>query len=258
MASELLLTGVTMTSSRAVSSRAGGFTLVELLTVLALAMILMLFGFPALHHMILRSQVLGAAQEVSAVCRVARLEAIKRQVTTVVKIDLNAGTVFAFADITSGVDGKGNPISGSDLIFDPPAATGTEIRHDVDYQIDTYTLPHNIFFWGAPDNSPKGPASVLGLTPDPTGKGPNMAVFGPDGSIQTTGAIRIGSGAFPRTGAASTDTTRNFLEVMIAPQATARIRVEKFNPNVATTDPTQYFEPGNDPATGNPLWAWYY
>jgi prepilin-type N-terminal cleavage/methylation domain-containing protein len=243
--------------------RVRGFTLIELLTVLAIAMVLMLFGFPALHHMILRSQVQGAAQEVSAVVRLARLEAIRRGCVTVVKIDPNAGTVTAFADINNGVDVKGNPITGSNLIYDPPAAaaTGTEIRHDVDYIIQTYSLPHNVYFWGAPDDNPRGANVVSGLTPDPapTGKGPNLAAFNPDGSIQATGAFRIGSGPFPRSGVtAANDTTRNFLQVMIAPQATARIRLEKYNPMVATTDPTKYFEPGNDPATGNPLWQWYY
>jgi prepilin-type N-terminal cleavage/methylation domain-containing protein len=238
---------------RAPLSRAG-FTLVELLVVLALMSALVLATIPTMTTMLHRGALMGAAQQIGVALRLARLEAIKRGVVTVVQVDYTTNSLLAYADVN---DSLGNP--GSDLKYDPPAAAAAEttVVRDFDYIIINYQLPNTVHFWGAPDNSPGGTSSVIGFTANPTAGKPNLAVFNTDGSVRATGQFRIGQGAFPRAVAAASDTEDNFLAVNVQPQATARVFVTKYNPTVTVGDATKYVPPGTDPTTGKALWQWY-
>ena len=233
-----------------------GFTLVELLVVLALSMFLILITMPTLSTMMNRGKLTGAAQEIGSVLRLARLEAIKRGVPTVVQVDYATNSLMVYADVN---DAAGNP--GSDLKYDPPAAAAAEttVVRDFDYVIITYTLPNTVHWWGALDDSPGLGNAVIGFTSNPTAGKPNLAVFNPDGSVQATGQFRIGQGAFPRNVTAATDTVDNFLAVNVQPQATARVFVTKYNPTLtaAIGGATRYVPQGIDPTTGKALWQWY-
>jgi prepilin-type N-terminal cleavage/methylation domain-containing protein len=228
-----------------------GFTLVELLVVLALSMFLILITMPTLGTMMNRGKLTSAAQEIGSVLRLARLEAIKRGVTTVVQVDFATNSLMAYADAN---DAAGN--SGSDLKYDPLATPPNTVS---DYVIITYTLPNTVHWWGAPDDSPGLGSAVIGFTANPTSGKPNLAVFNPDGSVQATGQFRIGQGAFPRNVTAATDTVDNFLAVNVQPQATARVFVTKYNPTLtaAIGGATRYVAQGIDPTTGKALWQWY-
>lgn len=227
-------------------SRRSGFSLIEVLTVLGVAMVLMLIGFPALQHMILRGKVLGAAEQTAQMMRAARLEAIKRGVTTVVAADSTKRTITAFADIN---DSAGNP--NSDLKFDPPA--GNPTPRTVDYVISTLALPSKVFMWCAPTLDPGSSAGVIGLTPPPAGQTVPIAVFNPDGSARNTGSFCFGIGSIPSV-ALSSLSNGDFLTADVMTLATARITVRKYNEKLSTP---QYVERGSDVAvTGNTLWRW--
>jgi hypothetical protein len=215
-------------------------------------MSLILVTIPALRSLVNRGRLVGAAQEIEGVLRMARLEAIKRGVVTVVTVDYSKEMVTAFADLN---DALGNP--NSDLIYNPPAAAqaSTLAVRNFDYIIITYFLPNQTHFWGAADNAPHGTAAVAGFTANPVSGQPNIAVFNPDGSVRATGEFRIGSGP-GRTGAPTSDFVDNFLSVVVSPQATAKVSITKYNPSVSL-DPSHYYAQGTDPTTGQPLWIWY-
>jgi Tfp pilus assembly protein FimT len=237
-------------------SRVSGFSLVELLVVMVIMMALVAVTIPEIRSLLNRAKLTGAAQEIASVVRVARFEAIRRSCTTVVQVNYANNSLLAFADLNNAA-GALTP----DLIYNPPtAAQNSTLKvRSYDYTILTYNLPNGVHWWGAADNSPNGNNAVSGFTGSPTSGAPNIAVFNSDGSVQATGAFRIGSGTAPRTVAAGSDNVDNFLAVNVSPLATARIYVTKYNPFV-TLDPSLYYEQGQiptGPGVGTPLWVWY-
>jgi type II secretory pathway pseudopilin PulG len=201
-----------------VSRQGSGFTLVEALIVLAVAMVLLLIGFPALQNMILQGKMEGAAQQASTLLRSARFEALKSGGTAaaarswtarvVVKADFATDEIVTFVDLN---DGSGAP--RSDLLFNPVAGAPAK---STDYELGRFRLPSRVHFWGPSDAAPEGAGAVDGWTGDPAGGGlPPLAVFRSDGSIEDAGALRLG------------DERGNRLEVRVSPEATARVEVRK-------------------------------
>ena len=104
-----------------------GFTLVEILVVLALLGVMALIGYPALMNVIRRSTVETAVREVSMQIRAARLEAIKQSDSTYVQADIAARRVVVWRE--------------------NDAVTG---RSAGDEQISAVTLPSRMSFTGPP------------------------------------------------------------------------------------------------------------
>jgi prepilin-type N-terminal cleavage/methylation domain-containing protein len=175
-----------------------GFTLIELLVVLALAAILMFMSFPALQATLRQAKLRGIAQETTALMRQARLNAIKTSSQAVVRLVPATALdpisrVEAFSDRNG--DGKLDP--------DEPVLGRVEV-------------PSRVVFRAPPNNLDK--ASVEGFSPNPENSSlPNVARFHSDGAILDVGAFRFA------------DDSNNFLEVRVAPAATARIEVRKWN-----------------------------
>ena len=216
--------------------RSAGFTLIEMLTVLAVMAIILTLGLPSLFNMIARSKLEGAARQVSAMLRLARLESIKANVPTVVKLKPDATgqnvqvTVFADVNIAGGA-------VGSDLIYNPKA---TGDFRSTDHVVNSAVLPDKVYLKGETAQTFSG----FTVDPDPADAGgPNIAVFDPTGALRARGNFYL------------SDAKGNFLCVRVEPEATARVTILKYNPNVAGAADL-YYEPGNDPATGKPLWDW--
>ena len=168
-----------------------GFTLIEMLVVLAILMILLLFAVPALQTAMRQSKLRGAANETATVMRLARLEAIKRSCTAIVKMVIDtAPHMEGFPDC------DGNGVADADK----PS-------------LGSFPLPYGVHFLAPPNLT--GVASIGGLSVDPNGGAANVAIFQPDGSIRAIGGFRFG------------DDNGNFLEVWVEPLATARIEVHK-------------------------------
>ena len=132
--------------------RAAGFTLIEILIVLAVGGIVLALLLPNFYNMIQRMKLQGAAQQTATLLRLARLEAVKRAAITAVQIDTAAGTVTAF------VDSNNNKAmdSGETLLGQTRISTGVKF--------DT----------------------VSGFTSPPT---PAVAVFLSNGSVSAVGAF---------------------------------------------------------------------
>lgn len=173
--------------------RERGFTLIEMLVVLAILSIAVLLAAPFLSRQIQRSKLIGVAQQASGLMRLARMDAIKTSLCAMVQIDLARGEMEALSD------------RDGDCLPSAP-----------DVKLGAVALPNSVSFV-SPCGS--GAASVRGLT---TRAGlPSVAVFRGDGSALAPGAFRFRAvelgGREP-----------NYLEVIVWPAATARIRVRKW------------------------------
>jgi len=235
------------TRARLRPSRADtGFNLLELMVVMAIIMILAVLVIPEFRHLLRRFKLDGAVQGVAQVVAQARAEAIRRGVPVVVRADLGQNALVAFADVNATVPKKGSspPDYVHALLFDPnteipdmdPSPGVAELPHGAtDYQVAFYPLPggnlseNAVLFWGAEDDAPGLANVTTGLTTDPGAN--QVAVFLANGSVRDVGGFRISMGA-PRDGGVSPDTDefRNFFEISIEPQATAKVNVRKWVP----------------------------
>ncbi len=98
-----------MTGPRQTPSRRAGFTLIEAIIVLAVMLIAMTFGFPALQNMIQRSRTEAFVREGAILMRYARSEAIRNGGSISVVLDTTSGQerIFAFRD--TDADGTVDP-----------------------------------------------------------------------------------------------------------------------------------------------------
>ncbi len=173
--------------------RERGFTLIEMLVVLAILGVAMMLAAPYLIAQIQRSKLLGTVSQVSGLMRLARLDAVKNSRCAMVGITLSTRKVNAYTD------------------------RNDNCLPDAGEEIGEVILPNSVTF-EAPTGD-KGAASVQGFS---TWAGnPNAAVFRNDGSVDAIGAFRfkaapLGSGS------------PNYLEVNVAPKATARVALRKW------------------------------
>jgi prepilin-type N-terminal cleavage/methylation domain-containing protein len=178
-----------------------GFTVIEMIVVVAIVGIMATIGIPNLIRIIHRAKL-----ETSVLMQRARSEAVRQNVPTVVRFDFTRNEVVAFAD----VDGP-TVVDPSDSIFNPVAG---QPHRATDYELGRYQLPNRVLFQ-APAADPEG--AVRGFRD----VGPDkVAVFNPNGSIAETGAVRFG------------DQRGNFLEVNVEPAATARVQMRKWDPDL--------------------------
>ncbi|HVS02088.1 MAG TPA: GspH/FimT family pseudopilin [Thermoanaerobaculia bacterium] len=139
--------------------RQDGFTLTELMVVLAIIVIIALFGLPALVDSLHRSKIDGANRQVATVMRAARLEAIKLGRPVGVFADFATDRVFRFVD----EDGNGVYEDGVDTV------------------LGEVPLPAGVSFQGPPAQ----PDAIDGFGGNP------YVLFDIDGSAGATGAFRI-------------------------------------------------------------------
>jgi type IV fimbrial biogenesis protein FimT len=203
--------------------RQRGLTLLELLVALAIIMLVAAIGYPALHKMVIRSNLEGAAQQAMAALRQGRLEAIKRSAPAVAVLDAANRRLTVFIDLN---DAGGTP--APDLLFNPRVGVDPS---NTDYVVAEVPLPPQVQLGGPPaDNE-----IVEGFTD--RGDGPR-AVFEGDGSVTDVGAFRV------------RDERDNFLEIKVSPAATARIQLRKWH----VADNAWYTR---DMRNGKVLWEWY-
>jgi prepilin-type N-terminal cleavage/methylation domain-containing protein len=218
---------------------ARGFTLIELIVVLAVLGIAMAIGLPAFRGLIQRNQMLAAARETSILFQKARLESIRRSQPTVVRPDLARRELVAFVNSTRNAAGL---------------YTNLDLDND-ELVIARAPLPGRVEFWGPGDAAPRGgdantfpgPVATPARAPSPpfvANLAVPGAVFLSDGTAVAEGAFRFGD----RQG-------RNFLEVRIAPRGTAHVTTRKYNPSGPNLPETWYESAtGSD---GRSTWEWH-
>jgi prepilin-type N-terminal cleavage/methylation domain-containing protein len=171
-----------------------GFTLIEMLVVMALMLALVAIGIPSLQNALHQSKMRGMVQEITVAMRLARIDAIKTSSQGIVQIVPSTAPdklplVRAFSD--RDFDGR---LGANELV------------------LASFVLPTGVSFEDNTGLLDKD--SVKKFSVDPAG-GPNMAIFRGDGSILEDGAFRI------------SDPYGNQMEVWVETKATARIVVRK-------------------------------
>ena len=170
-------------------SRAG-FTLIELMVVMALAALLLTMGFPALQNQIRRSRMMGIARETTNGLRLARFQAIKNSRPTVYSINPASREILSWVD------------DNDDGLLD----VGEEVLMRTTLKAGLYIMN--------PPGSLGGPIDGF--------DGSNMVRFNGDGSVDAIGAYRFADDA-------TAVDARNFLEVGVRPRSVARVEILKWD-----------------------------
>jgi prepilin-type N-terminal cleavage/methylation domain-containing protein len=143
-----------------------GFTLIEMLVVLALMAALMFFSIPAFLPMIHQSKLTGIASEIESLMRLARLNAMRA-----------GGTNQAVVRILPAT--PADPIGQVQAFMDSNADGTLNANETV---LVTFQLPRGVTFMAPPNLTDA--ASVAGFNPDPGGAAlPHIAIFRADGVL---------------------------------------------------------------------------
>ena len=141
--------------------RSQGFTIIELVIVLAIMGMLVLIGLPALLNSLSRANLVNAAKESAMVMRQARFEAVKQSVVVAVVADQTNKRVYSFTD------------SNNNCIMD-----GTET------QLATFSMPKSIDM-----TNPTNAQDFIGFDTDGAGNG--CAHFLSTGAADKAGSFRF-------------------------------------------------------------------
>lgn len=197
---------------------AAGFTLVELLVVLALIGILALIGLPWMFGTLNRAKLVGAARETATIMQLARMESVKYSVPTQVIYDSANGIFTAFADLNRNDAFD----AGTDRLV-----------------VANYRLPRGIYLWGPTDGNAELTNAIADWDDNAVCADPHDGpIFRPDGSTNCPGAFRL------------RDNNGNFLEVRVLFPATSKLSIRKW---FGGGDPDDnWFENGE----ANNKWEW--
>jgi prepilin-type N-terminal cleavage/methylation domain-containing protein len=89
-----------------------GFTLVEMLVVVAILFIAVMLSAPYLSKQIQRSKIVGSANQVAGMMRLARLDAIKRSQFGCVTVE---GRILGFGSTSDACSTRDRPLSGGEV-----------------------------------------------------------------------------------------------------------------------------------------------
>lgn len=184
------------------SVKQSGFSLAELLVVIAVVGILALIGAPTFLGTLQRTRVNGTARQLATLLQLARLEAIKFSTPVKVIYDASDRRFHAFVDL----DGDGVEDAGE-----------RRLAASVD-------LKYEHMFRGPMEADPAGAEAIDGWDDAPAVGGPTFRF---DGSVDRAGAFRISD--YPRLDPLDPRPPNNTLEVRIETTATGRIVLKKYH-----------------------------
>ncbi|MEO8521965.1 MAG: type II secretion system protein [Acidobacteriota bacterium] len=219
--------------------RESGFTLIELMVVLALFGAMAIVLIPAISNLIFRTKTISAANQAAALLRLARAQAIKRNANVVVKVQALSTSegqkdeLFAFTDVND------------DGVWDEPVTDGFD--KDGNKIAGSFTLPKGVLLAG-PGTNDDGNAAAFSNLQTTNGGLVGIVRFFPSGAVQKIGAIRL------------RDARDNIVEVRVDPQSTGRVSIRKFEDDpFGSDDLTKYYVQGGVPTIGSDsdhTWNW--
>ena len=221
--------------------RQSGFTLIELMVVGLIALVLITLGLPALKEILLRSSLETMTQQVEAVFRRARFDAIKEGVPVIVQADPAEGELRIYTDVPV-LDDNGNR-TDQVLIYQPVAGSGTGTTDRI---LNTVALPKFVDF-RAPsgDQVTEGFTNISGGPVGEAAVSELVAVFLSDGSVQDVGALRVG------------DTRGNYFEFRVDIAAAGRIVLSKYDCARTRWFERYYLNESTNKSEVTSRWRWY-
>jgi prepilin-type N-terminal cleavage/methylation domain-containing protein len=138
----------------------GGYTLLEIMVVLAILALALGIGLPNLMQLLFRARLEGIARDTATVMQSARLSAIKNQRPAQVEIDSGTGVISAFVD-----EDQDNTLDAGEIV------------------LGRLNLPAGVLL-----DAPGGMPAVEGFAVVGTRA---FAVFKSDGSVDVQGAFRM-------------------------------------------------------------------
>lgn len=191
---------------------AGGFTLVEALVVLAIAMALLAVGLPVLWTGVDEYRTASAARYLAARFRLARMEAVRRSAAVGLRFERDGATVRYAAFLDGNLNGVRTPdiTRGVDLALDAPERIGDQFP-GVSFGLHAAVPAIGAATATSGDRDPLqiGRSRIMTFTPDGTASSGTLYVRG-RGATQF--AVRV-LGATGRTRVLRFDTgTRAWIE----------------------------------------------
>ena len=230
-------------------SAQAGLTVLELLVAGTLSGVFALAAFSFAQTWPSRIALRGSAEQTMFLISQARLEAIRRGVTTVVEADVGRGELRAYADV-NGDPTAGRPGHAHYLRFDPGWVDGAfnpELGlRQTDYEIGFLRLERARFA------GPGDGEAVAGFTPVPGAlpADPPVLVFSPTGVPESEGGFRIGDRAGPD------GAPLNVIEAAVV-HLTGKVEIRKYlHSHDAPTGEAGFFAEGRR-VGGENLWVWY-
>jgi len=188
---------------------ASGFTLVDLVVVMAILGLLAALTAPALQTFLVRAKIETFSRDLASLVRQTRIESIKRSQPGVLLVNALNGRSLAFID------------ENENAAYD-----------DGETLLARLNMPGGLSY-----DAPDGELVIAGFdTSGDTG----WASFTTDGSVEREGAFRFMDGR------------GNAMELRIAPAATAKIRVRKWNEDLEVMDGSHWYGDGE----GGEPWTW--
>lgn len=231
---------------------AAGMTILEVLFVVAILGLVAAVAVEAMSTYGPRIQLRQTVGQAAQLINKARIEAIRRGVTTVVEADIGGRTLTAFAEINGNPNNPLDP-AGRYLYFDPDPTLPID---RTDYVIGAVYLPGEIgtgVHFGGPAEGLDGGDSVSGFTlvPDAGGGTNSVLVFRSTGGVHDPGAFRFADAR-----------AANFFETSIT-AITGKIEIRKHlragdSPSGSAdffTEANETFSP--DGRLGGKVWVWY-
>jgi|CXWL01.1.fsa_nt_gi prepilin-type N-terminal cleavage/methylation domain-containing protein len=188
-----------------------GFSLIELLIIVAVVAILALFVGPAIQRFTLRAKMRSSANTLAVSLQKARLTAIQTNQNVVAEITDDGRALILWADVNGPIDGD-----RPDLVWNPLAGKN---RLETDHVIDRVPLETNVFF-GDPNGAPTSGLTAIGIR--------NALLLFPSGAAANPGSFNLGfriSNGTP---------SGNYFQIFVSPAATARAVVRKWDPDTST------------------------
>ncbi len=229
--------------------RQSGVTVLEILAVGTITGMVTLTALSYVQTWPSRLALRGSAEQTMFLISQARLEAIRRGVTTVVEADLERGELRAYADV-NGDPQAGRPGYAHYLRYDPGWVNGAFDpdygSRQSDYEIGFLKL-ERVHFAG-----PEGGEPVVGFTAVPAALPgtPPVLVFSPSGVPEAPGSFRFGD----LTGLDGAPL--NVVETAVV-SLTGKVEIRKYlHPLEAPGGNAGFYAEGRR-ANGENLWLWY-
>ncbi len=202
--------------SRNARRTAAGFTLLELLVVLAVILIVSVLAFRGFREVFIRGKLVGDTVAIANSLQRARAAALRHGTMVVGEIDGTAQELVFFFNEDQTGDNLVQNDPDDENVF--PPLTLSQGRQ----------TGSTVYFWSHPDTTPDAAKAMDGFT-QRTSDGKRVLVIERDGSIRDLGGIRIAMGQHNWTDAAQV----NFMEVRVVTTGTGKTQLRKFIPGEA-------------------------